>query len=85
MSLPLCSIHPYYWAIGGSVDVFFTYDKYGLSFMGSWGYSREWVWKSRAKLHLFVSDVNQENEEAGTVSQGMERLPLDFLSAVENR
>ena len=43
------------WANGCLVDVFFTYTEYCFSSMGSWYYSREWVWKWKTKLCCIVS------------------------------
>ena len=41
-------VTPYDWANGGSVDVFFMVSMVPL--VGSWCYSREWVWNLRTKL-----------------------------------
>ena len=42
------------------------------------------------RFHLFVSDVDQQNKEAGWVQDylawpEMERLPLDLLQAAKNK
>ena len=43
------------WAKGSSVDVFSKHGEYGFSSMGSWCYSREWVWNSRTKFCCIAS------------------------------
>ena len=43
------------WANGGFIDVFFTHVWHAFSSIGSWCYSREWVWNSRTKLCCIAS------------------------------
>ena len=37
------------------VDVLFTYDKCGFKSLGSWSYSKEWMWNlgTKSMLHCF--------------------------------
>ena len=43
------------WAKGSSVDVFSKHGEYGFSSMGSWCYSREWVWNLRTRFCCIAS------------------------------
>ena len=41
--------------VGLIMAPFFTHGEYGFSSVGSWDYSREWLWNSRTKLCCIAS------------------------------
>ena len=47
-----CGAPSDYWANDGYVDVLFTCGECDFGFLGSWFYSREWVWNLGTKSML---------------------------------
>ena len=54
-ALSLCFMAPYDWTSDGSIDIFLDVE-FGFTSMGSWRYSREWVWNIRTKLSYIPSE-----------------------------
>ena len=72
-----CSITPYDCTNGGSVGVFYAW--YGFNSMGSWCYSREWVWNSRTKLCCIVS------EKRNVTRVSLREFDIGYISSVKTK
>ena len=55
------------WANSGYDDVLFTCREFGFSSLGSWSYSKEWIWNLGAisMLHCFRKVKCQQGDTAG--------------------